>query len=237
MRPIRAAAVIIPARDEERLLPRCLDALRVAAALVDVPVQVVVALDRCRDRSPQIVRERPWVTAVEVEAGNVGIARAAAAAEALQHGSAIPRAQFWLASTDADSRVPPHWLATQLALADEGWEAAVGTVVVDDWSEHSERTAAVWRGAYQPVEGHPHVHGANLGLTAAAYLEVGGFPPLAAHEDVALVARLAGRRVARTARHPVVTSARTASRARAGFGTHLRSLADRQIGILPAVAG
>jgi hypothetical protein len=34
------------------------------------------------------------------------------------------------------------------------------------------------------------VHGANLGVSARAYLAVGGFPPVSAHENVALVTAL-----------------------------------------------
>ena len=62
-----------------------------------------------------------------------------------------------------------------------------------------------WSGA-----DHPHVHGANLSLSAAAYVAVGGLPPLALAEDHALVAALEGRglRVARSATRPVRTSAR-----------------------------
>ena len=48
---------------------------------------------------------------------------------------------------------------------------------------------------------HPHVHGANLGVTAAAYLAAGGFSALRTGEDHALVRALetAGRR--RSAHH------------------------------------
>ena len=38
------------------------------------------------------------------------------------------------------------------------------------------------------VNQHPHVHGANLGFRASAYLRAGGFPALPTAEDHALVA-------------------------------------------------
>ncbi|HTW20658.1 MAG TPA: glycosyltransferase [Mycobacteriales bacterium] len=225
MPSITAVAVIIPARDEEELLPACLDAVAASARVVDVPVHVVVALDSCRDGTAGIVRARPWVTSVELDAGSVGAARAAAAATALtvcgEHGPE----ELWLACTDADSTVPVDWLSTQLQLAADGWEVTVGTVDVDDWSGHPDDARRAWRDGYQPVEHHPHIHGANLGLTAAAYLAAGGFPPLPLGEDVALVGRLAGRRVIRTASHGVLTSARTSPRASGGFGDYLRSVA------------
>lgn len=220
-----AAAVIIPARDEERLLPACLDALEVAVDAVDVPVRVVIALDSCVDCSRELVAARGWVDWLEINAQNVGLARRAAAERSLQLTAPAPLERVWLASTDADSRVPADWLAVQLGLAADGWEATVGTVEVDDWSEHPGETSRAWTASYQPVEHHPHVHGANLGMTAAAYLGAGGFPPLATGEDVTLVAALSGHRVIRTAAHPVVTSGRREARAVGGFADHLGSLA------------
>ena len=79
------------------------------------------------------------------------------------------------------------------------------------------------------AEGHPHVHGANLGVSAEAYGRVGGFRALALHEDVQLVASLvdAGWRVARTARARMVTSARSDNRvAGGGFAAYLAALAE-----------
>jgi hypothetical protein len=73
---------------------------------------------------------------------------------------------------------------------------------------------------------HPHVHGANLGFRASAYLRASGFPALPTAEDHALVAALAagGCRVLRTRALPVVTSARRDSRAPDGSGHYLRKL-------------
>ena len=127
--------------------------------------------------------------------------------------------RLWLATTDADSRVPPHWLSRQLELADDGADLVVGTVEVDDWSAHPPYVEQRWRAGYDQRDGHGHVHGANVGARADAYLEVGGFPSLDRDEDVALVAALAHRRVVRTGTIPVLTSARLRSRAAAGSPT------------------
>ena len=56
--------VVVPARNEERLLPRCLQALqdaadRLAAERPGVAVRVVVVLDRCSDGSAEIVAGWP----------------------------------------------------------------------------------------------------------------------------------------------------------------------------------
>ena len=70
------------------------------------------------------------------------------------------------------------------------------------------------------------MHGANLGVRADAYLAVGGFAPVPAHEDVGLVDRLvaAGRRVCWVDVPRVVTSPRLDARAPAGLGADLRAL-------------
>jgi len=145
----------------------------------------------------------------------------------LRREAGRPTTQLWLATTDADSRVPQDWLAVQLALAMTGAEVVAGTVSVDDWSQQPVTVRARFAATYgAPRAGHLHVHGANLGLSAAAYADAGGVPPLALAEDQALVdaLRRRARRLMATDRIPVLTSARRESRTRGGFADHLRGL-------------
>jgi hypothetical protein len=227
---IERVGVVVPARDEELLLPRCLDALAAAVAPVvaqgHVEVNVVVVLDRCRDASAAVVAARPWVQAVAVDAGNVGLARSVGCAHVLRTHGPSQLDRLWLASTDADSRVPADWLSTQLVLAAQGAEVVLGTVDVDDWEDHPPQVQRSWRSAYVAADGHPHVHGANVGCRADAYVAAGGFLALSSDEDVALVSALAraDRRSVRTAAIPVLTSARRAARATGGFAGHLAQL-------------
>jgi glycosyltransferase involved in cell wall biosynthesis len=227
---IERVGVVVPARNEQLLLPRCLDALAAAVdavqALGDVAVDVVAVLDRCTDGSAAAVADRPWVRAVEVDAGNVGLARSVGCAEVLRSQQSGRMERLWLASTDADSRVPADWLTTQLVLAAQGAEVVLGTVDVDDWEDHPSHVQHSWRSAYVAAEGHPHVHGANVGCRADAYVAAGGFLALSCDEDVALVSALArdNRRSVRTATIPVLTSARQAARAAGGFAGHLAAL-------------
>jgi hypothetical protein len=74
--------------------------------------------------------------------------------------------------------------------------------------------------------GHSHVHGANLGFRAAAYLRAGGFPDVPTAEDHALVAALTatGTRVHHTRSLAVVTSARRRARAPHGLSGYLAGL-------------
>jgi hypothetical protein len=223
---ITAIGVVVPAHDERELLPAALAALRAAArhpALRGLPVHVVPVLDACTDDTGAVAPG-----AVEVAAGNVGLARAAGFAEVLRREAGRPGGELWLATTDADSRVPADWLAEQVALAAAGADVVAGTVAVADWSAQPAATRAAFAATYgTPGAGHRHVHGANLGLTAAAYLGAGGVPPLPLGEDQALVDRLRAQalRVVATGRIPVLTSARRESRTTGGFADHLRGLA------------
>lgn len=174
---------------------------------------VVVVADDCSDATADIARKADAVV-LPVQARNVGSARAEGAQFALDAGAR------WLAFTDADSVVGGDWLADQIALNSD---AVCGTVAVRHWGgygapmqRHHERT-------YTDADGHQHIHGANLGVSADAYRRAGGFQALATSEDVALVDALrdVGARIAWSARPRVETSARRAFRAPLGFGATL----------------
>lgn len=235
--------VIVPAHNEQSCLGACLDALRVAAshpALAGEVVQIIIVLDDCSDDSMKIVRRqatrqllagrRVQVDSISLCARNVGQARAAGAKLAIQRGAR------WLAFTDADTRVSPGWLASQLAL---DADAVCGSIAVDDWSPHHEQSDLLrehFARTYTDADGHRHIHGANLGVSSAAYLRAGGFPPLACSEDVALVAALeqSGAHIAWSAAPRVSTSARRDARARGGFGDTL--LAVLAAGVMSVAA-
>ncbi|MEU6406973.1 glycosyltransferase [Streptomyces sp. NPDC046985] len=226
-----AAVVVVPAHNEEALLPAALAALAAAArhpGTAGVRVTTVVVADSCQDRTAALARQSGAVV-VRTDHRNPGMARRAGVRHALdryaQDGGAV-----WIATTDADSTVPPRWLAHQLARAREGWQAVVGTVALPPASPLARPHRTRYE-ATRPPGGadwdHPHVHGANLGVSGAAYLDAGGFPPLAVGEDRALVEALErrGHRVLRTARCPVLTSSRLHARVRGGFGSYLAAIA------------
>lgn len=227
---IEGIGVVVPARDEARRLTACFDALGVAAAWVSVPVYVVVVLDRCTDGSAEIVatatRRHAGVlslSAVESAAGIVGAARARGAQCLIDE---LGVGGTWLATTDADSRVPPQWLRRQLEMASAGARVIAGTVEVTDWLTWPDPTRQAYEAAYarwRRADGHGHIHGANLGIHATLYRDLGGFRAVAFDEDVGLVtaAERAGTRVVWAADITVTTSARAASRTSHGFSTHL----------------
>lgn len=228
MRPtVRAVGVVVPAHDEELLLPGCLAGVAAAAAEVpDLPVAVVVVADACSDLT--VVRARAGgAQVVEVAARNVGLARAAGFRAAIAALDGHDPARVWLATTDADSVVPAGWLRVQRRLADAGADAVAGTVHVADWAGHPPGVRERFAAHYDGSDGHHHVHGANFGCRASAYRSCGGVPGLAVAEDVGLLAALeaAGVAVLRTGAMPVTTSARANVRAAGGFGDFLSGLA------------
>lgn len=223
---IRTFGVVVPAHNEQELLPTCLEALKIAANQGGVAaVRIVVVADDCSDATADVARAE-GCEVIEVRRRNAGAARSMGL-ELLVKSAEVDLEHLWLCTTDADSRVPNHWFLHQAQKEAEGYDAVVGTVFVDDWSEHSELTRRRFLRHYgRPGEDHEHVHGANLGFSGIAYRSVGGFPPLALAEDHALVHDLThhGLRICRTGNAPVVTSARRNWRASGGFGSLLNAM-------------
>lgn len=217
-------AVLIPARNEEELLPRCLDSIVAACAALPARVtfDVIVGVDSSSDRTCEIAQRMLFGVgkAVTTEARAVGRVRSLAANTALQRYAGSLR-RCWLANTDADSCVPIHWLREQLSAASKGVEAIAGSVNVDSFSEHRPGADLIFRHKYliHPDGSHSHVHGANLGVRADAYIKAGGWSHLETGEDHDLWNRLA-KTTARTLSSSaitVVTSGRRIGRAPDGF--------------------
>jgi glycosyltransferase involved in cell wall biosynthesis len=228
MKPrIARLGVVVPAHNEEHLLADCLVALRKAVRSVRVPVVVLVVLDGCTDGSRSVC-QRLGAETLEINARNVGLARAAGF-RALTGGEAEPRA-LWLASTDADTQVDPGWLRHQLDLADGGADVALGVIKLSGQSASCELRRA-FGAEYEKhmfSDGsHDHVHGANLGMRASVYLDAGGFPGMANHEDRWLVQRLRrmpGVIIERSQQLIVSTSGRLEGRCKHGLAATLATL-------------
>lgn len=220
-------AVVVPVRDEELLVGRCLVALAAARGALlargGCAVDVVVVLDACRDGSADVVARHGGVRVVTLDAGDVGAARRAGVRTALEHAPADAE-RTWLACTDADSEVGTDWLVEHVRLADTGADVVVGTVHPDP-ADLTASQWATWRATHVPGRPNGHVHGANLGVRASAYLRAGGFTAAREHEDVDLVARLraTGARVVASDVVDVRTSGRPEGRTPGGYAGHLRA--------------
>ncbi|WIB59217.1 glycosyltransferase [Curtobacterium sp. MCLR17_007] len=229
MTPPHAATridVVVPAHQEADRISACLAALdaatvRLAIERPDVSVGVTVVLDGCTDGTASVVA-RHLVQTLETAHVGVGRARSLGVARALASGSADLTGR-WLAHTDADSRVHADWLVQQADALADGSHVLVGAVVPDP-ADLDPEVFARWTVAHPPGAALGHVHGANLGVRADAYVALGGFDPVPEHEDVRLVERAhaLGLRVAATTDLPVVTSGRFTGRTPGGYAEHLR---------------
>ena len=211
--------VIVPAHNEQEHIEACLNSLIRAsghAGLAGEHVAIIVVLDACDDDTGSLARGLGART-LAVAARNVGVARQAGAALALAAGAR------WLAFTDADSVVAPGWLADQLSLRAD---AVCGTVAVEDWGRYGERMRRHFEQTYMDEDGHSHIHGANLGVSADAYTAAGGFIGLETGEDVAFVQALkrSGARIAWSRLPRVATSVRSSFKAPGGFGATLKKI-------------
>jgi glycosyltransferase involved in cell wall biosynthesis len=221
-------AVLIPARNEEQLLPRCLRSVLEACHRLPegVTSDIVIVADRSTDTTREIAEDliqRKGVV-IETNVGCVGTSRALAAEVALKRYKG-PRKLCWLANTDADCEVPAAWLIQQLALAEGGCAAVAGIVDVDSFVEHDGSVGQLFRLTYliHSDGTHPHVHGANFGVRADAYLKSGGWRNLMTAEDHDLWQRLhrGKHRRLSDASLRVITSGRRIGRAPHGFADAL----------------
>jgi len=219
--------VVVPARNEQATIVACVESIRRALDASGRPGRVVVVADSCTDGTAPLAAAALGDQGVVLECrlGTAGAVRRLGTEWLLAHARWKP-AGLWLAATDADSFVPPHWLRSQLAFAATGAAAVAGVVRLDP---HCDPTLARrFRSTYRlhPDGSHPHVHGANLGVRADAYLDVGGWDALATGEDNALWIRLkrSGWPTVSSVDVWVTTSARRVGRAPSGFASDLERL-------------
>ena len=223
-----AVGVVIPARNEERTIERCLSS--VLTSCDSSPrcdrVWVVVVADGCTDATVPIAHRalarRGQI--VECTVQSPGGARRIGARAVLHHFKDVDPRRIWLANTDADTHVPGNWLSTHLAHADGNASAVAGIVELEPQGLRAD-VAQLYRRTYKTAADgtHEHVHGANLGVRADAYLDVGGWRDVPTSEDHCLWGRLMRRgwRLRSPTASIVLTSGRVQGRARGGFADTL----------------
>ncbi len=149
-----------------------------------------------------------------------------------------------LLTTDADSRVPPDWVANTIAAIDAGADAVAGTLALDPDDEAALPASLKARGAlegryealvceletwldpqpHDPWPRHPTESGASFALTLASFRAVGGVPNKALGEDRALARALrsGGFRIRHAPEVKVITSGRLIGRAEGGCADTMR---------------
>jgi glycosyltransferase involved in cell wall biosynthesis len=234
-----AAAVVIPARDEEAHISECLRALAGQTIPVDA-FEVIVVLDDCSDRTGEMATSAAAahnlaLTLLDGPGLGTGPARRIGMDAACRRLHELGQPDGLVATTDADTRPAHDWLARQLSHRDHGATVIAGRIELDPAESDAlpaavraqrERDAAArLRLVHRddPDAAHHHFAGASLSITAAAYRSVGGLEPLSALEDEAFAARLLAHRVPilRAPDVRVITSARTEGRAQRGLSVDL----------------
>jgi hypothetical protein len=232
-----AVGVVLPVHNEEDLLADALEAIDHAfdhIVHLGTACRTVIVLDACSDASAMITRR--WVRELRRRGGphdavvarsrsaSVGPARRAGASALLRAWSRTDPRHIWLATTDADSRVPERWLVAQMAAHEGGADVWAGRVEVEDWANFRPGTAVTWQASYDR-EVVP-VHGASLGFNAQMYLNAGGFTAVKTGEDRALYRAIVdgGGAACADVEVRVVTSGRRQARAPMGFAAVLTAL-------------
>ena len=127
-------SILIPARNEEQLLPRCLESIKVAAEPLSGQVEVIVAVNRCTDRTEQIAVEHG---AKVVHEDAKCLARIRNAAAKVATGEII-------VTIDADSRMSSNMLVEIDRLLRTGKYVGGGVMVLPErWSVGIVATAVI----------------------------------------------------------------------------------------------
>jgi hypothetical protein len=259
---LKRAIVAIPARNEEDRIGPCLRALSRQSGIESNALGVVVFVNGSCDGTARVVRAMASATGLDiglVEDGAIrrpdaGWARrmameAAADWFARQALSLDPPVRRIILTTDADTIVPPDWVARNLRVIDAGASAVAGAFDIDPAEKVAlpvmlrlrlrlearyealitELTCRLDPQPHDPWPRHAATSGASLAVDLEAYRAVGGMPALPVGEDKAFVDALVatGRRVRHDPDIRVRTSARLVGRAIGGFSDGMRLRAKR----------
>ncbi len=246
--PLCVAAV--PVRNEVDRIGACLHALAGQVGIGADGLGIVLFLNNCTDGTAEAVAALLPGLPVQVRV----ITRDFAGAQAgWARREAMEAAASWLEeaapdgvilTTDADSRVPPDWVARNLAALADGADAVAGAIALDEAEAARLPDALHARGrlegayeallialedlidpvAHDPWPRHATRSGASLAVRLSAYRGAGGMPALPLGEDRAFVAALlrADARVRHAPDIVVVTSGRLDGRAPGGAADTMR---------------
>lgn len=242
----RRVVVAIPARDESERIGPCLAALN---KQTQPPNAVVLVLNNCTDDTQSIAQAMAPDLGFRLdivncvlppEQANAGCARRMAmeiaAEQAGEHGV--------LLTTDADSIVPPDWVAACLAGLRAGADVVCGRAVIDPTEAalipahlHADdalecRLIALldqlaWvldPEPHDPPPRHTEASGASIAVSVRAYRRAGGIPAIPSGEDRAFVRALwmLDARVRHDPGIQVIVSGRVIGRAEGGMADAIR---------------
>jgi len=161
----KGISVVVPARDEQELLPQCLARLR-EQTLGDF--ELIVVDSASRDRTAEVAR-RSGARVISLSDPGVGRAR--------QAGFLAARGRI-IATTDADAVPPRDWLERLVApFGDPSVVCSFGTIRLTREGGWMDLGEAVFSGFQRAnlLLGRPLCCGANFAVRSDAFREVGGF--------------------------------------------------------------
>lgn len=197
-------SIVVSARNEERDLPACIDAL----LALDYPrnkVQIVLVDDLSTDRTGAIIDEaaakHPHIVALHTNAlPSNGLE---AKARGIAHGFVVATGE-WVLITDADGTVTPDWARHLLGYVDDKTGMAGGALLVRPQGFLGKVERMAW-GFLQTFStglagwGNPIVCvGPNMAIRRSVYVEAGGLEraKFRVAEDLALFNMVAERKLA-----------------------------------------
>ena len=164
-------SVVVPAYNEERLLPACLDSLQAQ----DYPgeIEIIVVDNASTDRTGGIAQARGVRVLEEPRRGY---------AAALARGFREATGDI-IATTDADTVVPKNWISRLAQEYDERPDVvAVGGEII--FCDPSRSARLLTHGVLPLINridrgapAGPHLWGANFSVRRSAFLEAGGWHP------------------------------------------------------------
>lgn len=163
-RPVPTVSVVIPACNEERLLPRCLRAL---LAQTDLPDEIIVVDNNCTDDSARVASEFPLVRVITEARPGVTYARTA--------GFDAARCDV-IARIDADTVVRADWIAQIRAdFADPALDGQGGGAAIAELSPGERFWFAWWYRGFRlwherSIGVRPMLYGFNSALRRRAWL-------------------------------------------------------------------
>ena len=195
-------SVVIPARNEERFIGRCLESIRTAAASCPDQVEVIVVLNRCTDCTDQIARGF-GARIVHEDARNLSIIRNVGARASIGE---------ILVTIDADSAMSPGTFTAIDQALSSGRTVGGGTQIIPERWSSGIRTTYFFFMLFSWITG---ISGGLFWCLRADFDAIVGFDEkLISAEDIDFARRLGGhgrktnRPFSTLRAAPIVTSCR-----------------------------
>jgi hypothetical protein len=252
----RPIVIALPVKNEARHIAACLLAL---GEHQTIPAsRIVLMLNDCTDGTSDIVRQLVPSLTVPVDIllhafppglGSAGYARHLAMEHAAHGMRNHGTENGVLLTTDADSRVPPEWIAANLYHIRAGADAVAGRAVIDPvdarlipqrlhdddalecvYSDLLDEIATlVDPTPWDPWPRHTEHSGASIAVTWDAYRRAGGMPmtPLGEDREFFRALDCIDAKVRHAPDVAVVVSGRTQGRAAGGMADTIRRRLER----------